>query len=165
MAFRTPTLLKSTDLQCGQLMENMAYCNLTLGVVASGWQGSALPRGKKIECAPRSQQDNKNCADRSCLPSCRFLAQFTFSEPRAPILFVDCWLVFCCYRHGGIQYRRTSISDSSTQIIASVVSIREAMEAAFCRAVRVTFAGSMTPAFTKSSYWLVAALKPKFVSC
>ena len=93
MAFRTPTPLKSTDLQCGQRMENIAYCSLTLGVVASGWQGSALPHDKKIECARRSEQDNNNCADHLCSPSCRFLAQLTFSEPRAPNLFVDCWLV------------------------------------------------------------------------
>ena len=35
--------------------------------------------------------------------------------------------------------------------MASVVSIREAMEAAFSRAVRVTLVGSMTPAATRSS--------------
>jgi hypothetical protein len=40
--------------------------------------------------------------------------------------------------------------------MASVVSIRPAMDAAFCRAVRVTLAGSMTPAFTRSSYCSVA---------
>jgi len=53
-------------------------------------------------------------------------------------------------------------SPSSTipQIIASVVSIREAIEAAFCRAVRVTLVGSITPAFTKSSNSSVSALKP-----
>ena len=43
----------------------------------------------------------------------------------------------------------------------SVVSSRPAIEAAFCRAVRVTFAVSMTPAATRSSYFSVAALKPK----
>ena len=43
----------------------------------------------------------------------------------------------------------------------SVVSSREATEAAFCRAVRVTFLGSMTPALMRSSYSPVAALKPK----
>ena len=42
--------------------------------------------------------------------------------------------------------------------MASVVSISPAMEAAFCRAVRVTFVGSMTPALTRSSYSLVPAL-------
>ena len=36
--------------------------------------------------------------------------------------------------------------------MASVVNISEAIEAAFCSAVRVTLVGSMTPAFTRSSY-------------
>lgn len=45
-------------------------------------------------------------------------------------------------------------------IMASVVSMREAMDAAFCRAVRVTLVGSITPAFTRSSYCSVAALNP-----
>jgi hypothetical protein len=51
-------------------------------------------------------------------------------------------------------------SDSSTasQIMASVVSMSEATEAAFCRAVRVTLVGSITPAFTRSSYVSVYAL-------
>ncbi len=35
--------------------------------------------------------------------------------------------------------------------MASVVSIREAIDAAFCRAVRVTLVGSITPAATRSS--------------
>ncbi len=38
-----------------------------------------------------------------------------------------------------------------SEIIASVVSINPAIEAAFCSAVRVTFVGSITPAFTRSS--------------
>jgi hypothetical protein len=51
-------------------------------------------------------------------------------------------------------------SDSSTasQTMASVVSMREATEAAFCNAVRVTLVGSITPAFTRSSYVSVYAL-------
>src|SRR5258708_32894924 len=54
------------------------------------------------------------------------------------------------------------LSGSSTisLIIASVVSMREAIEAEFWRAVRVTLVGSMTPALTRSSYSLVDALKP-----
>ena len=39
-----------------------------------------------------------------------------------------------------------------SQIMASVVSIKALIEAAFCRAERVTLVGSMTPAFTRSSY-------------
>jgi len=42
----------------------------------------------------------------------------------------------------------------------SVVRIMAAIDAAFCSAARVTLAGSMTPAFTRSSYSPVAALKP-----
>jgi len=41
---------------------------------------------------------------------------------------------------------------------ASVVSRRPLMEAAFCRALRVTLVGSTTPAFTRSSYSPVATL-------
>ena len=47
---------------------------------------------------------------------------------------------------------------------ASVVSIRPAMDAAFCSARRVTLAGSMTPALTMSPYSPVSALKPKLSS-
>src|ERR1700682_6441169 len=54
-----------------------------------------------------------------------------------------------------------SASSTIPQTMASVVSIREAIEAAFCRAVRVTLAGSMTPALTRSSNSSVWALKPK----
>ena len=49
-----------------------------------------------------------------------------------------------------------------SQIRASVVSIRDAIEEAFWSAVRATLVGSMTPAFTRSSYSPVSALKPKF---
>jgi hypothetical protein len=44
---------------------------------------------------------------------------------------------------------------------ASVVINSEATEAASCNAVRTTFAGSITPAFTRSWYSPVAALKPQ----
>ena len=46
-------------------------------------------------------------------------------------------------------------------IMASVVRSRLATEAAFCRAVRDTLVGSMTPALSRSSKTSVAALKPK----
>src|SRR3954462_1393097 len=52
----------------------------------------------------------------------------------------------------------SSLGFSAT--IASVVSIREATDDAFCSAVRDTFVGSITPAARRSSYWPVAALKP-----
>lgn len=41
-----------------------------------------------------------------------------------------------------------------------MVSSSEAIEAAFSRAERVTLTGSMTPAFIRSPYSPVAALKP-----
>ena len=47
-------------------------------------------------------------------------------------------------------------------IRVSVVSRSAAIDAAFCKAARVTFAGSITPAATKSSYSPVAALNPLF---
>src|SRR6267378_2033570 len=47
---------------------------------------------------------------------------------------------------------------------ASVVSIKPAMDAAFCSARRVTLAGSITPILTMSPYSPVSALKPKFSS-
>src|SRR5450432_193584 len=46
-------------------------------------------------------------------------------------------------------------------IRASVVSMSDATDAAFWSATRTTLVGSMTPAFTRSSYSSVAALKPK----
>src|SRR5260370_347952 len=46
---------------------------------------------------------------------------------------------------------------------ASVVSIRPAMEAAFCSARRVTLAGSMTPIFTIAPYSPDTALQQLFV--
>jgi len=45
-----------------------------------------------------------------------------------------------------------------SEMRASVVSIKPAIEAAFCSAQRVTFAGSMMPAATRSSNLSVAAL-------
>ena len=52
-------------------------------------------------------------------------------------------------------------SSSSSATTHSVVNNNEATEAAFCKAVRTTLAGSITPAATSSSYLPVAALKPK----
>src|SRR6516164_670955 len=43
---------------------------------------------------------------------------------------------------------------------ASVVSMRAAIEAAFCSAVPTTLAGSTTPAFTRSSYLPIANVEP-----
>jgi hypothetical protein len=43
---------------------------------------------------------------------------------------------------------------------ASVVSMSDAMDAAFCSAVRTTFVGSITPAVTRFSYLSFSALKP-----
>ena len=49
---------------------------------------------------------------------------------------------------------------SISQTIASVVRMFFAIEAAFCSAERVTMAGSMTPAATRSSISFVAAFRP-----
>src|SRR6266849_2200164 len=49
-------------------------------------------------------------------------------------------------------------------IMASVVSISAATEAALTSAVRTTFVGSMMPALTRSSYAPGAALKPNALS-
>ena len=46
-------------------------------------------------------------------------------------------------------------------MIASVVRMFLAIDAAFCSAERVTIAGSMTPASTRSTISPVAALRPK----
>jgi len=53
-------------------------------------------------------------------------------------------------------------SPGKSEIIASVVSSKPAIDAAFCKAARVTFAGSITPAFTRSSSSSVRALNPTF---
>ena len=49
-------------------------------------------------------------------------------------------------------------SSCSSEMRASVVSIKPAIDAAFCNAQRVTFAGSIIPAATRSSKVSVAAL-------
>src|SRR6266403_1028485 len=56
------------------------------------------------------------------------------------------------------------VSSLMSAMRASVVSMRPAMDAAFCRARRVTLAGSITPILTMSPYSPVSALKPKFSS-
>src|SRR5881296_3790720 len=55
-------------------------------------------------------------------------------------------------------------SPLASAIRTSVVSISETMDAAFWIARRVTFAGSITPALTKSPNSPASALKPKFSS-
>ena len=51
-------------------------------------------------------------------------------------------------------------SSGMSLMSASVVRSSDAMDDAFWRAERTTFAGSMTPAFTRFSYVSVSALKP-----
>ena len=41
----------------------------------------------------------------------------------------------------------------------------DAIEPAFCSAVRTTLVGSSTPALTRSSYSLLKALNPKLIVC
>ena len=52
-------------------------------------------------------------------------------------------------------------SSGFSATMASVVSSMPATEAAFCKAVRTTLAGSIIPALNRSSYSSDAALKPK----
>ena len=63
------------------------------------------------------------------------------------------------YSIAGIGAGFSSFGSSATS--ASVVISSEATEAASCSAVRTTLAGSITPDFTRSSYWPLAALKPQ----
>src|SRR5438876_40498 len=53
-----------------------------------------------------------------------------------------------------------SSSSGFSTMALSVVSTSAAMDAAFCSADRVTFAGSMTPAFSRSPHCPVSASKP-----
>ena len=53
---------------------------------------------------------------------------------------------------------RSFFSSGISETSASVVSSSDAIDEAFCSAVRTTLAGSMTPAVTRSSYLSVAAL-------
>src|SRR6266404_2570538 len=55
-------------------------------------------------------------------------------------------------------------SSFRSAIRTSVVSISDTTDAAFCKAKRVTLAGSITPALIMSSNSPVSALKPKFSS-
>src|SRR5213594_4636953 len=56
----------------------------------------------------------------------------------------------------------SAFSASGTSVMsASVVSRRDAIEAAFCRATRSTLVGSMIPACNMSTYSLVSASKPR----
>ena len=57
------------------------------------------------------------------------------------------------------------VSSSGSATTTSVVTMRLPMEAAFCKALRGTIAGSMMPAATRSSYSLLRALKPKEAPC
>jgi hypothetical protein len=60
------------------------------------------------------------------------------------------WEVFFFFRPygaSGVFRQLTFLLPESRLPAASVVSIRAAIEPAFCRAVRVTLVGSMTPAF------------------
>ena len=54
----------------------------------------------------------------------------------------------------------SSFSSGASAMTASVVRNNAAIDPAFCKAERVTFAASITPAFTKSSYSPVEAFKP-----
>ena len=166
MAFWVPALLKSMDRQCGQHVEkNLA----ALIMIRYPFSRHSVRMGRRDSASAWSRVN----VDRSDGRQWRGL--FRARPPvvpgfsgRAPTLSLvlshvqpdacAASAVFC----SSVYYS----PDSSTTlpIVASVVSMSEAMEAAFCRAVRVTLVGSITPAVTRSSYCSVAALKPKFGS-
>ena len=67
----------------------------------------------------------------------------------------------CTYRGAPFAFKaQVSRSAGISVIMHSIVSNKPAIEAAFCSAMRVTFVGSTTPAFTRSSYSPVATLYP-----
>src|SRR3954451_16212573 len=162
------------DLQCGHAAENSPTEARIMDLrpqgsdhSCQGRRGSA-PAWRKLgvgHCGRGTQRGSLQ-APRSLAPV------FSTRVPRAyPVLsrgqLAVCvaWPTSC----SSVSLPRCELPPYSTlsttsEIIASVVSIREATEAAFWRAVRVTLVGSMTPAFTRSSYPSVEALKPKFGS-
>src|SRR5262245_60583101 len=61
----------------------------------------------------------------------------------------------------GIAGAAAGLSSGMSVISASVVSRREAIDAAFCSATRSTLVGSMIPAWTMSTYSMLSASKPR----
>ena len=82
-----------------------------------------------------------------------------FAEPVVrPGLTCPCPCRPCRPCRRACHRRPAGFSSTSSATIASVVSIRPAIDAAFCSAVRVTLVGSSTPISTRSPYSPVAAL-------
>src|SRR5215510_6524884 len=66
-------------------------------------------------------------------------------------------------QHAQLVLPSTAFCSSLMDVtIVLVVSMRPAMEAAFCNAQRTTFVGSTMPALNMSTHWPVNASKPSF---
>jgi hypothetical protein len=144
ITFRMPTVRKSIDLQRGHCARN-STSPATIMI-----ESLLSPRLCEQRVVPVGLQQHA-CAYSSCFlkcwtNSCHLLHvgcdASTISSPSTVCSFLT-------LLHKRLTY--ASASDNS-QIIASVVSISDAIDAAFCSAVRVTFVGSITPDFTRSSY-------------
>src|ERR1051326_5054875 len=163
MAFRAPAPLKSMDLQYGQWEEKSPTGAriISLLQLSPHW----LRQDRRDLERPSRRPGGHPFAGRSRRGSLRVLLplvrEFSRRVPTISLVLSHAQpgagvasAVFC----SSVSY---SFGSSTTaQIVASVVSMSEAMEAAFCRAVRVTLVGSITPASTRSSYCSVEALKP-----
>src|SRR3954451_4830009 len=144
MQFRMPTVRKSIDVQRGHCARNSTS---PATIMIKSLLSARL--GDERVAHVGQQRHARACS--SC--------------------FLECWTNSCHSLHVGCDASTTSLQSTAcssltfvqrrltyasasdnSQIIASVVSINDAMDAAFCSAVRVTFVGSITPAFTRSSY-------------
>jgi hypothetical protein len=144
MTFRMPTVRKSIDLQRGHCARNSTSpATIMITILHSARLGEQ-------RVAPVGLQQHArafwSCLLKCWTNSCHSLhvgcdASTIFS----PSIACSC----LTFLHKRLTY--ASASDNS-QTIASVVSISDAMDAAFCSAVRVTFVGSITPDLTRSSY-------------
>src|SRR5579871_377040 len=79
MAFRTPTLLKSTERQRGQQVEN-------------------IDLQEPIACCRENEQSKNNRGREFCFTGSRSLSQFALLKPCAPDLFVEDSWGFGCYQ-------------------------------------------------------------------
>lgn len=166
MAFPAPALLKSMERQWGHCVENSPNLVWIMTLPPPSGCSRKFPRDSRtarnnmrVGCGVSWTRRGWLHALRQVVPEFAHRAP-TLSPALSRVQPGACGasLVFCScpsYSPG---------SSATPQIMASVVSMSEAIEAAFCRAVRVTLVGSITPAFTRSSYCSVVALKPKLGS-
>jgi hypothetical protein len=95
MAFRTPTLLKSTDLQRGQQVENISVLQKSINYARNSEQG-----------------ENDSCGDLR-FPGTGLLTQFALPKPRAPDLFVEYSRRFGYCQHRCVHIRPGAFSRPS----------------------------------------------------